>query len=81
MGKTLPQLPLSNRSPKEVSIIPFSSGTTGLPKGVMLSDENLVSNLEMLLKTAGGEFFTKTGTKFFLTNNHFVIFTFYYLGI
>ncbi|KAH3853329.1 hypothetical protein DPMN_095851 [Dreissena polymorpha] len=32
--------------PKEdVAIVPFSSGTTGLPKGVMLTHYNIVSNL------------------------------------
>ncbi|XP_013395364.1 4-coumarate--CoA ligase-like [Lingula anatina] len=32
-------------SPHEVAIIPFSSGTTGLPKGVMLTHRNIVGNL------------------------------------
>lgn len=32
-------------SPKDVAILPYSSGTTGLPKGVMLSHFNLVANL------------------------------------
>ena len=35
-------------SPKETAILPYSSGTTGLPKGVMLSHYNLVSNLTQL---------------------------------
>lgn len=32
--------------PDSVALLPYSSGTTGLPKGVMLSHYNLVSNLE-----------------------------------
>ncbi|CAH0560616.1 unnamed protein product [Brassicogethes aeneus] len=32
-------------SPRELALLPYSSGTTGLPKGVMLSHHNLVSNL------------------------------------
>ena len=27
---------------KDVAVLPFSSGTTGVPKGVMLSQKNLV---------------------------------------
>ena len=35
-----------NIDPKEdVLVIPYSSGTTGLPKGVMLTHYNLVANL------------------------------------
>ncbi|KAJ6633142.1 4-coumarate--CoA ligase 1 [Pseudolycoriella hygida] len=32
-------------SPKDIAIIPFSSGTSGLPKGVLLTNENCVANL------------------------------------
>ena len=39
-------LPRVDRDPKEViAALPYSSGTTGLPKGVMLSHYNLVSNV------------------------------------
>lgn len=37
-----------SHSHRDVCIVPFSSGTTGLPKGVMLTHSNLTSNCEML---------------------------------
>ena len=30
----------------DICVLPYSSGTTGLPKGVMLSHHNLVANIE-----------------------------------
>ena len=30
---------------RDVCVLPFSSGTTGVPKGVMLSHFNIVSNI------------------------------------
>jgi acyl-CoA synthetase (AMP-forming)/AMP-acid ligase II len=38
-----------------IVLLPYSSGTTGLPKGVMLSHRNLVSNLDQILPCAGIE--------------------------
>lgn len=32
----------------DVCLIPYSSGTTGMPKGVMLTHKNLVSNLKQV---------------------------------
>lgn len=32
----------------DLAILPYSSGTTGMPKGVMLTHKNLVSNMEMV---------------------------------
>ena len=36
---------------KDIAVLPYSSGTTGLPKGVMLTHYNLTSNMRQLLAT------------------------------
>lgn len=43
---------LTGLNPRETAILPYSSGTTGLPKGVMLSHYNLVANLIQVRHTA-----------------------------
>jgi acyl-CoA synthetase (AMP-forming)/AMP-acid ligase II len=40
--------PAVNIDPSDVAVLPYSSGTTGLPKGVMLTHRNLVANLVQL---------------------------------
>ncbi|XP_067011345.1 uncharacterized protein [Anabrus simplex] len=39
---------LPTLDPRDLALLPYSSGTTGLPKGVMLNHLNLVSNLQMM---------------------------------
>jgi acyl-CoA synthetase (AMP-forming)/AMP-acid ligase II len=52
---------------EDVATLPFSSGTTGMPKGVMLTHGNLVSNLIQLLSAPELEFLQPaTGYKVFL---------------
>lgn len=51
-GKTLPTLNLSDEPADSLAVLPYSSGTTGLPKGVMLSHKNLVANIEMQTNTS-----------------------------
>ncbi len=43
MGEPMSQVPIDVHD--QIVVLPYSSGTTGLPKGVMLSHHNLVSNL------------------------------------
>jgi long-chain acyl-CoA synthetase len=43
-------------SEKTLAALPYSSGTTGLPKGVMLSHSNLISNVYQFLGPHASEF-------------------------
>ena len=43
-------------SPETIAHLPYSSGTTGLPKGVMLTHRNLVANIVQVTHPAVGFF-------------------------
>ncbi|KAI8432383.1 hypothetical protein MSG28_004790 [Choristoneura fumiferana] len=39
---------LEKRKPNDVAIIPFSSGTTGLPKGVEITNRNIIAAMQLM---------------------------------
>ncbi len=47
---SLDALPGTERSPDDLALVSFSSGTTGTPKGVMLSHGNITSNVRAVLE-------------------------------
>jgi len=48
-GDAITQAPLDTKT--NIVVLPYSSGTTGMPKGVMLSHHNLVANLVQINNT------------------------------
>lgn len=51
----------SSHQPDDIACIPYSSGTTGLPKGVMLTHYNIVSNI-IQVKTVNGDDITPSSS-------------------
>ena len=47
---SLDVLPGADRGPDDLALVSFSSGTTGTPKGVMLSHGNITSNVSAVLE-------------------------------
>ena len=41
-----------NRAPSDIAFIQFSSGSTGSPKGVILTHENLITNIKDIVRCA-----------------------------
>ena len=50
LAASLEALPGAERSPDDLALVSFSSGTTGTPKGVMLSHGNITSNVRAALQ-------------------------------
>lgn len=53
MGKKYPAAPKADMSPEDLAVILYSGGTTGKPKGIMLSNYNFVSHGNMVSAWGG----------------------------
>lgn len=51
LGDDAPHVSVEIAPPKDIAVLPYSSGTTGFPKGVMLTHRNLVAMLCQLRAT------------------------------
>jgi acyl-CoA synthetase (AMP-forming)/AMP-acid ligase II len=64
-------LPRPEKSSEQtLAVLPFSSGTTGLPKGVMLTHHNLVANVYQLVGPHCAPFSSELNTLCFLPMYH-----------
>jgi long-chain acyl-CoA synthetase len=68
VSATLPLPGVSSQ--KTIAALPYSSGTTGLPKGVMLSHHNLVANVYQLLGPGAVTFLSSDNFLCFLPLYH-----------
>ena len=50
----------SNVNNTKLALLPYSSGTTGLPKGVMLTRKNIISNICQSVHSPGLEYVQET---------------------
>lgn len=57
------------RKPEDIAILPYSSGTTGLPKGVEITTSNLVINCLQQDVEGVKQYYDTTGK--ILNNNYF----------
>lgn len=68
------------RHPDDLAFLPFSSGTTGMPKGVMLSHNNVAVNCEQIGVKIGDHHICMPATKDFQESSPSVLPFFHIYG-